>query len=54
MAADNNITTLKFEKKSVVLLHTNCWMSGVDYEDKNSNKGEDINYDEQKYTQGKK
>ena len=37
MAADNKITTLKFENKSEVLLHPNCWLAGVDYEDKNAN-----------------
>ena len=30
MAAENKTTTLKFEKKSGVLLHTNYWLSGVD------------------------
>ena len=47
MAADNKITTLKFENKSGVLLHPNYWMAGVDYEDKNANRIEDINNDEQ-------
>ena len=38
MAADNKFTTLKFENKSGVLLHPNCWLSGMAYEDKNANK----------------
>ena len=37
MAEDNKITTLRFEKKSGVLLNPNYWLAGVDYEDKNSN-----------------
>ena len=31
MAADNKITTLKFENKLGVLLHPNYWLAGVDY-----------------------
>ena len=54
MAVDNKITTLKFENKSGVLLHPNFSLAGVDDEDKNANKSEDINDDEQKYTQGNK
>ena len=46
MAAENKITTLKFEKKSGVLLHSNYWLAGVDNEDKNANESEDINYGE--------
>ena len=46
-AADNTISTIKFENKSGVLLHTNYWLAGVDYEDKNSNEREDKNNDEQ-------
>ena len=46
MEADNKITTLKFENKSGVLLHPNYYLAGVDYEDKNANKNEDINNDE--------
>ena len=45
--ANNKITTLKFENKSEVLLHTNYWLTGVDYEDTKSNESEDINDDEQ-------
>ena len=47
MAADNKITTAKFENKSGVLLHPNYWLAGVDYEYKNTKKSEDINDDEQ-------
>ena len=46
MSAYNKITTIKFENKSGVVLHTNYWMAGVDYEDKNANESEDINDDE--------
>ena len=35
MAADNKITTLKFEKKSGVLLHPNYWLTGVHYKQGN-------------------
>ena len=35
MAADNKITTLKFENKLGVLLHPNYWLAGVDYKEKN-------------------
>ena len=54
MAADNKTTTLKFENKLGVVLHPKYWLTGVDYEDKNANRSEDINNDEQKYTQGNK
>ena len=47
MAADNKITTLKFENKSGVLLNPNYWLVGVDYEDKNANESEDMHDDEQ-------
>ena len=45
MAADNKIIVLHFENKSGVLLYTNYWLAGVDYEDKNSNESRYINYD---------
>ena len=48
MAVDNKITTIKFENKSVVLLNTNYWLAGVDYEDKNVNESKDIHDDEKK------
>ena len=38
MGADNNFTTIKFEKKSGALLYPNYWMAGVYYEDKNMNE----------------
>ena len=47
MAEDNKITNLKFENKSGLLLYSNYWLAGVDYEDKNANKREYINNDEQ-------
>ena len=47
LAADNKLTTLKFENKSGVLLHPNYCLAGVDYEDKNANKSDDTNNDEQ-------
>ena len=47
MAEDNKITNLKFENKSGELLHTNYWLAGVDYEDKNANKSKEIHDDEQ-------
>ena len=47
VAPDNVITTIKFENRSGVLLHTNYCLAGVDYKDTNENKREDINDDEQ-------
>ena len=47
MAAENKSTTLKFENKSVVLLHPNYLLAIVDYEDENSNEFKYINNDEQ-------
>ena len=35
MAADNKITTLKFDNKSGVLLHPNYWLAGVHYKQGN-------------------
>ena len=48
MAARNKITDLKFENKSGVLLNINYWLTGVDYEDKNSNEIKDTHDDENK------
>ena len=46
MSADNKTTTIEFENKSGVLLNTNYWLAGADYEDKNANEIEDRNDDE--------
>ena len=54
MAADNKNTTLKFENKSGVLLHPNCWLVGVEMKINMQKKIKDINDDEQKYSQGNK
>ena len=43
MAADNKITTLKFENNPGVLLNPNYWLVGVDYKYKNSNEIENRN-----------
>ena len=46
ITADEKIMTLNFENYSRVLLHPNDRLTGVDYEDKNANENENVNYDE--------
>ena len=43
MSAEDKIMTFKFENRSGMLLHTNDWLAGVDYEDENENKDKNIN-----------
>ena len=46
MSAEDKIMTFKFENRSGMLLHTNDWLAGVDYEDSNENKDKNINGNE--------